>query len=47
MTRNSAHVMIRLLLKMEYHVRTAYGVASVAFSNMNKLLLGVMQGAGH
>ena len=39
--------MIRLLLKMEYHVRTAYGVASVAFSNMNTLLLGVMQGAGH
>jgi hypothetical protein len=32
---------------MEYHVRTAYGVASVAFSNMTKLLLGVMQGAGH
>ena len=32
---------------MEYHIRTAYGVASVAFSNMNKLLLGVMQGAGH
>jgi hypothetical protein len=27
--------------------RTAYGVASVAFSNMNNLLLGVMQGAGH
>jgi hypothetical protein len=47
MTWNGAHVMIRLLLKMEYHVRTAYGVASVAFSNMNKLLLGVMQGARH
>jgi hypothetical protein len=32
---------------MEYYVRTAYGVASVAFSNLNKLLLGiVMQGAG-
>jgi hypothetical protein len=30
---------------MEYHVRTAYGVlASVAFSNLNKLLLGIMKG---
>ena len=47
MTRNGSHVLIRLLLNMEYHVRTAYGVASVAFSNMTKLLLGVMQGAGH
>jgi hypothetical protein len=47
MTRNGSHVLIRLLLNMEYHVRTAYGVASVAFLNMNKLLLGVMQGAGH
>jgi hypothetical protein len=47
MPRPAAHVMIRLLLKMEYHVRTAYGVASVAFSNLNKLLLGIMQGAGH
>jgi hypothetical protein len=41
-------LLIRLLRNMEYHVRTAYGVASFAFSNMNKLLLGVMQGgAGH
>jgi hypothetical protein len=47
MTWNGSHVLIRLLLNMEYHVRTAYGVASVAFSNMTKLLLGVMQGAGH
>jgi hypothetical protein len=46
MTRNGSHVLIRLLLNMEYHVRTAYGVASVAFSNMNKLLFSVMQGAG-
>jgi hypothetical protein len=44
----SAHVLIRLLLNMlEYHIWTAHGVASIAFSNMNKLLLGVMQGAGH
>jgi hypothetical protein len=27
MTWNAAHVMIRLLLKMEYHVRTAYEVS--------------------
>ena len=32
---------------MEHYVRTAYDVSSVAFSNMTKLLLGVMQGAGH
>jgi hypothetical protein len=36
MTWNAAHVMIRLLLKMEYHVRTAYWVASIAFSNMRQ-----------
>ena len=47
MTWNGSHVLIRLLLNMEYYVRTAYGVSSVAFSNMTKLLLGVMQGAGH
>ena len=48
LTWNGSHVLIRLLLlNMEYHIRTAYGVASVAFSNMNKLLLGIMQGAGH
>jgi hypothetical protein len=47
MTWNGSYVLIRLQLNMEYHVRTAYGVASVAFSNMNQLLLGVMQGAGH
>ena len=47
MTRNGSHVLIRLLLNMEYYVRTAYGVSSVAFSNLTKLLLGVMQGAGH
>ena len=44
---NGSHVLIRLLLNMEYYVRTAYGVSSIAFSNMTKLLLGVMQGAGH
>jgi hypothetical protein len=39
----SPHVLIRLLLNMEYHVRTAYyGVASIAFSNMNKLLVGIL-----
>jgi hypothetical protein len=51
MPPNAAHVLIRLLLKIKYYVqRTAYGVASILafFSNLNKLLLGVMQqGAGH
>ena len=32
---------------MEYHVRTAYGVSSEAYSNFIDFLLGVMQGAGH
>jgi hypothetical protein len=49
MPPNAALMLIRLLLKMEYYVRTAaYGVASsIAFSNLKNLRLGVMQGAGH
>jgi hypothetical protein len=32
---------------MEYHVRTAYGVSSQAFSNAIDWILGIMQGSGH
>jgi hypothetical protein len=32
---------------MQYHVRTAYGVSTSAFSNFLDWVLGIMQGAGH
>jgi hypothetical protein len=47
MSRTAANVMLTLLLRMEYHVRTAYGVSTEAFSNLNDWLLGGMQGGGH
>lgn len=47
MPRNAARVFLLLLQRMEYRVRTAYGVSSEAYSNFVDLLLGVMQGAGH
>ena len=47
MSRQAARTLLVLLLRMRYHVRTAYGVASQAFSNAIKWLLGVMQGGGH
>jgi hypothetical protein len=47
MPRSAAKVFLLLLQRMEYHVRTAYGVSSKAYSNFIDLLLGVMQGAGH
>jgi hypothetical protein len=45
--RPVAQVFLSLLFRMEYHVRTAYGVSSEAYSNFIDFLLGVMQGAGH
>jgi hypothetical protein len=47
MTRAAAQTFLRVLLRMEYYVRTAYGIASESYSNLIKWLLGVMQGAGH
>jgi hypothetical protein len=47
MSRTAANVLLTLLLRMEYHVRTAYGVSTEAYSNMIDWLLGIMQGAGH
>ena len=47
MTREAAYTFLGLLFRMQYYVRTAYGVASEAYSNAIKWLLGVMQGAGH
>jgi hypothetical protein len=32
---------------MKYHVRTAYGISTSAFSNFIDYVLGIMQGAGH
>jgi len=47
MTKEAAHTLLTLLHWMKYYVRTAYGVASEAFSNLHLLILGVMQGGGH
>ena len=47
MTRAAARTFLRVLLRMEYYIRTAYGIASESYSNLIKWLLGVMQGAGH
>jgi hypothetical protein len=47
MPRAAAQTFLRVLLNMEYYVRTAYGVSSEGYSNLIKWLLGVMQGAGH
>jgi hypothetical protein len=43
----AAHLLLTLLFRMEYYVRTAYGVSSTAFSNFTDWILGVMQGSGH
>jgi hypothetical protein len=35
------------LSRMEYYIRTAYGVSSRTYSNLVDMILGIMQGAGH
>ena len=47
MRREAAQVVLTLLSRMEYFVRTAYGVSAEAFSNLIDWILGVMQGGGH
>jgi hypothetical protein len=47
MSRKVSQVLLTLLLRMEYHVRTAYGISTEAYSNVTDWLLGVMQGTGH
>jgi hypothetical protein len=47
MPREAANTLTQVLLRMQYYVRTAYGVASVPFSNLIDWILGVMQGGGH
>lgn len=47
MPRKAANTFLQILLHMEYFVCTAYGVSSKGYSNIIKLILGVMQGAGH
>ena len=47
MSHEAAQVMLTLLFRMEYFVRTAYGVSKEAFSILIDWILGVMQGGGH
>jgi hypothetical protein len=47
MPREAANTLTRLLFRMHYYVRTAYGVAERPFSNLIDWILGVMQGGGH
>ena len=46
-SRQAAQVVLTLLHCMHYHIRTAYGISSTAFSNFIDWVLGIMQGAGH
>jgi hypothetical protein len=47
MSQAATQVLRTLLERMQYHVRTAYGISTEAFSNLIEWLLGVMQGGGH
>jgi hypothetical protein len=47
MSQEATQVLRTLLEQMQYHVRTAYGISTEAFSNLIEWLLGVMQGGGH
>jgi hypothetical protein len=47
MPRKAANTLTRVLFRMQYYVRTAYGVAQIPFSNLSDWILGVMQGGGH
>jgi hypothetical protein len=47
MPRAAANTLTRVLLQMQYYVRTAYGVSTIPFSNLIAWVLGVMQGSGH
>ena len=38
----AAHLLLTLLFCMEYYVRTAYGVSSMAFSNFTDWILGCL-----
>ena len=47
MSRPVTLVMLTLFEQMKYFVRTAYGVSTVAFTNLIDWIVGVMQGGGH
>ena len=47
MSTPATQTLLTLLQRMQYYVRTAYGISHIAFSNLIDWILGVMQGAGH
>jgi hypothetical protein len=47
MPKSAAKVVLQILKKMEYFVRTAYGTSPQAYSNAIDWILGIIQGSGH
>jgi hypothetical protein len=47
MPKSAAKVVLQVLKKMEYFVRTAYGTSPQAYSNAINWILGIIQGSGH
>ena len=47
MPPSATKVVRTVLQRMQYYVRTAYGISAEAFSNMVDHILGVIQGSGH
>jgi hypothetical protein len=47
MPKSATRVVLKVLEKMKYHVRTAYGTSPQAFSNAIDWILGIIQGSGH
>jgi hypothetical protein len=47
MSQPATQTLLTLLQRMQYYVRTAYGISHTAFSFLIHWILGVMQGAGH
>jgi hypothetical protein len=43
----ASRLLLNLLQRMHYYIRTAYGISPTAFSNLIDWVLGVMQGSGH
>jgi hypothetical protein len=47
MPPSATKVVCTVLQRMQYYVRTAYGISTEAFSNLVDYILGVIQGSGH
>jgi hypothetical protein len=47
MPKPAARVVLMVLQRMEYYVRTAYGTSPQAFSNAIDWILSIIQGSGH